>query len=317
MLKFKRICIICIILANSVNAFAEKQLIRIGAGSLLGSDYTAGLELCKFIKLSNKNVKCKVVSIKSSIKNLSLLQDGKIDLALVHANIATQAFEGRGYYAHSKPMSNISQILKLHDKTFTIIVRDNEKIKVLADIDGKKISKGSKYSDGNIVYSEFGKLYDFKEEPMNILLNYDNYAKEFCTSKVDAMILMAGHPNSLIHHIAHHCEINFVHIEDNKIEQFLQKNPEFHKTTLNKSLYSGITEDQNTFSVPVLLLTTDRMDQELLKRFMRYFIKNLEKFRKSQNILNNINETSFTHEFLPFNKIVKEVISENNGVNNK
>jgi len=310
MLKIKIIFIICIILVNSVNAFAKKQIIRIGAGSLLGSDYTVALELCKFIKLSNTNVKCEAKSIKSSIKNLSYLQNNEIDFALVHANIATQAVEGKGCYANSQPMNNISQVLKLHDKTFTIIVRDNEKIKVLADIDGKKISKGSEYSDGSIVYNELSKLYNFKDEPVNIDINYNNYAKEFCTGTVDAMILMAGHPNSLVSHIAHHCEINFVHIEDNKIEQFLLKNPEFHKTTLNKSVYSGITEDQNTFSVPVLLLTTNKIDQKLLKNFMRYFIKNLEQFKKSKKILNDINETSFTQEFIPFNKIVQEVIDE-------
>ena len=77
MLKIKTIFIICIILANSVNAFAKKQIIRIGAGSLLGSDYTVALELCKFIKLSNTNIKCEVKSIKSSIKNLSYLQNNK------------------------------------------------------------------------------------------------------------------------------------------------------------------------------------------------------------------------------------------------
>jgi TRAP transporter TAXI family solute receptor len=317
MLKFKIIIIIYITLISSINVFAQKHLIKIGAGSLLGSDYTVATELCKFIKSSNKNVRCEVVPAKSSVNNLTLLQQGAIDLSLVHANIAMQAFNGTGYYANSKPMNNISQVLKLHDKTFTVIVRDNEKIKVLADIDGKKISKGSDTSDGYIVYDELSKLYGFQEKPIDISLHHDNYAKEFCTGKVDAMILMAGHPNALVRHIAHHCEINFVHIEDNKIQQFLQQNPEFHKTTLNKGLYSGITENQNTFSVPVLLLTTDKIDPELLTKFTQYFIKNFLKFKKSQNILNNLNNTTITDEFVPFNKIAKKVIDQNNAILSK
>jgi len=312
MSKFKVVFLICVVLANSSFALAKKQIIKIGAGSLLGSDYSVALELCKFIQLSDPdhNTKCRIVPVESSIKNLSLLQEGKIDLGLVHANIAIQAFEGKGYYANSKPMTNISQVLKLHDKTFTVIVRDNEKIKVLADINNKKISIGSNSSDGRIVYNDLSKLYNFEKEPIDIILNHENCAQEFCAGKVDSMVLMTGHPNALIRHIAHHCEINFLHIEDNKIEQFIKTNPEFHKTILNKSLYAGITEDQSSFSVPVLLVTTDKINPIFLKNFMHYFVKHLERFRTSHIILNKLNDSNYIDNLIPINETVKEIVTK-------
>jgi TRAP transporter TAXI family solute receptor len=316
MLKFKIIIIVFIIITNFINVFAQKQSIKIGAGSLLGSDYNTALELCKFIEYANKNVKCEVIPAKSSVQNLALLQEGAIDLSLVHANIAIQAFNATGYYKSSEPMRNISQVLRLHDKTFTVIVKDDDKIKVLADINGKKISKGSDISDGYLVYEALSRLYAFEEQPININLHHENYAQEFCNGNAEAMILMAGHPNALVNHIAHHCEIDFVSIEDDKIKHFLKQYPEFHKTVLKKGLYPGITENQNSFSVPVLLLTTDKIDPELLTRFMRYFIKNFVKFKNSQPLLHNLDYNNIQNEFIPLNNITRKIIG-NNAINNK
>ena len=56
----------------------------------------------------------------------------------MQANIAVEAYEGIGYYHDQEKMQNLRQVLNLHDEFFTVIVKDEDKIKVFADIDGKK-----------------------------------------------------------------------------------------------------------------------------------------------------------------------------------
>lgn len=293
--NFKLATIISIFLICG-NIYAVPKIVKIGTGSILKGYYSIGLDLCKTITNDDKNneyIKCEVVATNGSIENLKLLQQGKIDLALVQANIAVEAYEGIGYYHDQEKMQNLRQVLNLHDEFFTVIVKDEDKIKVFADIDGKKITNGPAFSSSNITYDEGRSLYKFSKEPEDVDINYEDSVSKFCNKEIDAIIMMVGHPNPLVNLIANKCEIDFVSIENDKIAELIKQNRAFHKTVLHKGLYPGITDDQNTVKVAAILVTKDDTDRGILDKFIGAFHRNVANFKLSNYLLNNLDINYF------------------------
>ena len=140
--KFKILFLVCSVFLISNSSFAEKRTIKIGSGSILKGYYSIGLDICRTFTLADENVNCEVVPTNGGIDNLTLLKEGKIDLALVQSDLALEAYEGTGYYSNLGRMSDMRQVRNLYDEFFTVIIKAKDKINSFADIGGKKISNG-------------------------------------------------------------------------------------------------------------------------------------------------------------------------------
>ena len=296
MRNLSKLFIICGFIFN-LPALADNKVIKIGSGSIMEGYYSIGLTVCEYIAKSNKGVSCEVISTNGSRENLQMLKDGRISLALIQSNIAEDAFSGQGSYKDQLPQLDLRQILSLHDEVFTVIAKDDDKIKVFADIAGKKISNGHPDSASTITYDAIRQFYSFAE-PIDIEISTEQYAKELCDGNIDAIILITGHPNALVNHIANSCEIDFVAIEREKLSRVLGSNRAYRKVTLTKNLYPGISADQDTVGVKAILISTDKLDPEILKNFENYLTKNVQNFKQSDALLHNLSDGHFYKDFI-------------------
>lgn len=307
--NFRVLLVVFCLFFTSNCVFASQKTVRIGSGSILKGYYSIGLDLCKTFTLADKSVNCEVVPTSGGVENLALLKEGKIDLALVQSNVALEAFEGTGYYSNTEKMQEMRQVLNLYDEFFTVVVKNRDEIKTFADIEGKRISNGLPFSSNTITYNAIRKLYNFTKEPIDVdEINYEKSIKEFCSGKIDVIMMTVGHPNALVGFIANSCKVDFVPIEDNKIAQLIATNKAFHKALLDKTLYPGITLDQNTVAVTAILVTNSNMDAKLLDKFIGMFHKNVKHFKHSNYMLYNIDIKHFadTNNFvLPKHSVVR------------
>lgn len=299
--NFLKLCsfLICVVFINCNLAIAAKKVIKIGSGAILKGYYPIGLKICNFITASNSNTECYVVPTKGSVENLRLLREGKIDLALIQSNIAIEAFEGIGHFIEEEPMKDLHQVLTLHDEAFTVIARDDNKIKVFADINGKKISNGAHYSSASeITYNLLKQFYSFTKEPIDVELKDEDYAAELCNGNIDVVMLMVGHPNALVANVAANYDVDFVHIEHDKLDKFVASNKTFHISHLQKEFYPDIAYDQETLAVSAILVSTNKLDTTVLENFMNYFHHNVSKFKQANPVLHNLNNKHFTSHFV-------------------
>ncbi|WP_341751692.1 TAXI family TRAP transporter solute-binding subunit [Candidatus Tisiphia endosymbiont of Piscicola geometra] len=307
--NFRVILVVFCLFFTSNCVFASQRTVKIGSGSILKGYYSIGLDLCKTFTLADKSVNCEVVPTSGGVENLALLKEGKIDLALVQSNVALEAFEGTGYYSNTEKMQEMRQVLNLYDEFFTVVVKNQDEIKTFSDIEGKRISNGLPFSSNTITYNAIRKLYNFTKEPIDVdEINYKESIKEFCSGKIDVIMMTVGHPNALMGFTANSCKVDFVPIEDNKTAQLIATNKAFHKALLDKRLYPGITLDQNTVAVTAILVTNSNMDSKLLDKFIGMFHKNVKHFKHSNYMLYNIDIEHFadTNNFvLPKHSVVR------------
>ncbi|RYE06475.1 MAG: TAXI family TRAP transporter solute-binding subunit [Rickettsiaceae bacterium] len=282
------------LLIISANATEPTKVIKIGTGSILEGYYNIGLTICEYIAQSS-NCKCEVVPTNGSIENLSLLQNDKVDFAIIQSNIALSTFDGSEQY--TKVNRSLRQVLNLYDEIFTIVAKDDDKIKVFADIAGKRISNGNPSSASTLTFDELKKYYSFAK-PIDIELSQEDYAKQLCEGNIDAIILVTGHPNALVSLIANHCNVDFVAIEQKKMQSILAGNKAYGKAKLLKNLYPGISIDQDTISMQAILITTDKIDPKIVENLVIYFAQNKQRFMQSHQILKGIDDDRFFNNFV-------------------
>jgi len=297
-MQMLRIIILAFLLSVQTATAAEEKTIKIAAGSLLDGYYILGLKLCRYISLSNEGVNCEVVPTSGSLENLRLLQSNKVDFAFSLANLALESHQGKKHFAATEPFKDMYQLLRLHDEYFTVIVKDDDNILVFADLEGQKISNGPPNSDSSVAYTALEVYYNFKKPPTDIELEYENYAKAFCKSDIDAVMMMTGHPNELVNMITHKCESDFVTIDSNKIDLLVKNNPGFHRVTLKAGGYPGITESQETVAVPAIFVSSKKTDKAIVKNFLNYFNSKVSRFKSSSPMLTDLNNSHFTNGFI-------------------
>lgn len=292
------------------HSFAEdKRNIKIASGDLLEGYYYLGLELCDYISSSNNNITCEVVPTTGAIENLKLLQEGKVDFAFSLSNIAQDAYYGKGSF-DGNPFDGMYQLIKLYDKYFTVIVKDDDKILLFSDLDGKKLSNGPSNSDSSVIYQKIRSGFNFKNNPTDIEILYEDYAKEFCNSDVDAIILMTEHPNPLVNMITHSCESDFLSINSNKIDLILNNNYGFEKGVIKAEHYPGITREEKTIKVSSIFLASKLVEKELIDNFMNHFTKKIDKFISVSPALKGFSKDNF------FDKLILPDSKNSNVLNN-
>jgi uncharacterized protein len=296
------VCSVFTIVFSINSTFAEgienEKTVKIAAGSVLEGYYFIGLRLCRYITESNNGIRCEVVPTTGSLENIDLLRKGEVDFAFTQAELAVDAYEGKGYFNNVAPFPDMIQLLRLHDEAFTIIAKDKDKIFVFGDLDGKKISNGPKNSDSTIAYNILASHYKFKKQPEDIEIPHEEYANQFCSGKVDAIILMTGHPNSLVNHITHSCESDFVSIEKDKIDMLVEQNQAFKKYIIDEKGYPGINKSENTFAVSAIFITTNSVPKKLISNLTQYLKKRMDQFKLSYPLLYDLENDHFTSGFV-------------------
>ncbi len=302
MLNFKRFFVFVLIMVfatNYVIAETEKRNnIRIAAGSILEGYYFIGLKFCKYISEANNGIHCEVVPTTGTLENITLLRKGEVDFALALSNIAIDAYKGVGYFAESGPFTDIAQLITLHDEALTVIVKDKDKILLLSDIDGRKMSNSPRNSDSTIVYEALSAYYKFKKKPEDIEMAHEDYAKNLCNGKIDAIITMSGHPSALVNFITHTCDCEFAGIESEKINKLLEKNKAFKKYVIDKNTYPKIAREEQTIAAPAIFVTTQSVPKEIVINFMAYFKDRIDQFKQSDPLLYDLDNAHFTSGLL-------------------
>lgn len=278
------------------SSLAAGKTIRIGTGSILESYYYIGLKICRYIEQGNPDVKCVLVPTNGSVDSLSMLENGELDFAFVQANFAVDAYKGEGYFAKRK-IDNLVQHIRLHNEVFTVIVKDDDNLLIYEDIQGKKISNGPPFSDSSETYRLLSEIYNFENKPEDIELSHEKYAKYFCNGKIDAILMMTGHPNALVSNIASRCDSEFVKISEDKIDELVRKHPEFTKVVLDAGSYPDISGKTSTIGVSGVFVSKNDVDRNIVSSFNKYLVNDIADFRSSHAVLYELQDDHFLSGF--------------------
>jgi len=283
-------------------AEAAEKFITIGTAGELGVYYPAGGAICRLVKrgIKEHGIRCFVEPTSGSVYNLKALRAGELDLALAQTDWLYHAYKGTDDFAESGPDKKLRAIFSLHTEAFTVLVRADSGIKNIHQLKGRRIGMGDDGSGMRATGEEFLKAEGWNRESFAEMLELKptELGKALCAGKVDAIFFTTGHPNGSTQEITGKCATHLINVEGPEIDKLIKSNPYYLRVSLPGGMYAGSPGVINSFGVKATLVTSARVDDDIIYQVVKAVFDNLDNFKTLHPVFSTLDKTTMVSEGL-------------------
>jgi len=256
-----------------------KVFINIATGGTAGVYYPLGGAMAEIMNKNIPGMNASAQSTGASIANINMIKDGKVELALVQNDTAFYAATGVEMFKDKK-VAVLQGIATLYGEPIQIVAKADKNIKSISDLKGLRVGVGTIGSgtEANVrqILDIYGMTYkDIKPQ----YLSFAEAANGLKDGNVDVAFVTAGAPTAAIQDIAAQHKIILVPIPADKADALIKKHPFFAKVTLKANTYPGLTADVPTVAVKAMLVTSSKVDADLVYKITKTIYSNLDRIK--------------------------------------
>ena len=259
----------------------KKVFVNIATGGTAGVYYPLGGAMAEIFNKNIPGMNASAQSTGASVANINLIKDGKVELALVQNDIAYYAANGTEMFKDKK-VEAIQGIASLYNETIQIVTIEGKGIKTVADLKGKRVAVGALGSgteaNARQIMEIFGITYaDIKPQ----YLSFGEAANGLKDGNIDVAFVTAGAPTAAIQDIAAQHKVALVSVPADKAEALIKKYPFYAKQTVKAKTYPTVTADVQTVAVKAMLVTSSKVDADLVYKMTKAMYTNLDRIKSA------------------------------------
>lgn len=246
---------------------------------LLGTDavgtfsHFAGRAISRVLSQQAEDLECQVLPAPDRIHNLTNLQGGSLDIALVDASRLYNAVNKKGDFEFLDiRYDNLTILARVYEQAILLVARRDADIGSLDQLAGKRINAGVARSPTHrtlelIMAAKGWTLRDFKKvEALPSSLSQDSMA--FCHGSVQAMLHIGVHPDSTLQKLIDLCNAVLVDMDDADIVKMMLGHPGYSLVRIPAAAYPTVGRDVSTLGTPVALVASGSLDDETVRSIM-------------------------------------------------
>jgi hypothetical protein len=248
---------------GSVSLVRADEFIGILTGGTSGVYYPMGVALSKIYSEKIPGSRPSVQATKASVENLTLLQQGRGEIAFTLGDSLAFAWEGNEEAGFKAKLDKLRGIAAIYPNYVQVIASKDSGVKTLADLKGKRLSVGAPKSGtelnarailqaAGITYKDLGKVeYLPFAESVELMKN----------RQLDATLQSAGLGVASIRDLAASMDIVTVEIPVSVVEKI---GPPYVKATIPANTYTGQAADVPTAAVVNYLVSRSNLSDDLV-----------------------------------------------------
>lgn len=263
----------------------ESKIVTIATGGASGPYNIIGTTLAD-IYTNTYDVNSRTQVTGSSVENLNLIDQGKVEIAFVMSDALSQAVNGE--VSFKKKIESVSTIATLYPNVVQIITKADSGIKKIEDLKGKRVAVGDQNSgvevNARTLLDGHGITYD------DIKVDYLGYAEAaagLSAGTIDAAFLTSGLPNASVMELSETLDITLVSIDPKKVEAIAKENPYFISYEIKPGVYSN-KESIFTAAVPNALVVRKDLSEDDVYKLTKTFYESLDKLVNSHQAAGDI-----------------------------
>ena len=262
-----------------------QQFITIGTGGQSGVYYPVGGALSSVWE-NNMDVTTSVESTGASAENINLLDQGRLEVALIQADAASQAYEGTG--AFEEQIQSFEAISALYPQYVQIITVGGAGIETVEDLRGKNVAVGAPNSgvelNARSILDAYGITYDDLSQQN---LGYSEAIDGMRNGTTDAGFFTSGLPNPAVTDLATSADVQVVPVDGEGASNLLNNFDYFNEATIPADTY-GNPEDVPTLSFNNLLVVRKDLSEDTVFELTRTMWENIEQVQDAHNAAREI-----------------------------
>lgn len=269
---------------STEQAAAKKEFVNIATGGTAGTYYPLGGAIAEVLNKNVPNVNASAQSTGASVANINLLQDGKVEMALVQNDIAYYAVKGTEMFK-DKQVPSLKAIATLYPETVQIVTVEKTGIKSIADLKGKRVAVGAAGSGTEANARQILEAYGITYNDIKVqYLSFGEAASGLKDGNVDVAFVTAGFPTAAIQDIAAQHKVVLIPVEADKADALIKKYPFYAKVTIPVNAYPNQAADIPAVAVKAMLVVTDKMNADLTFNITKAIYDNLDRLKAAHSV---------------------------------
>jgi uncharacterized protein len=252
--------------AQRLQAGGEDRL-SIATGPTTGVYFHVGKFLCDLMTAA---AGCSARVTTGSLANAELLRRGEVPFALVQSDVE------RASRAGDKADAALRVVAALHAELFTIVARADDPAVDIGDFRTRRLGAGPVGSGERASAERVLAALDWTAEERGRMPSIARplAARALCEGRVDALLLMLGHPNNFSIDLGRGCAVRFVPLTIATIETLVARLPDFSWRTIPGGTYPALREDVATVGLAALVVTMAGQPDALVERLATRLVEN-------------------------------------------
>jgi uncharacterized protein len=247
-------------------ADAANRRISIGTADTGGVYYIYGGGISKAISANIPNVQATAEVTPGAVDNVKMLQNESLDFAFTKSDVAAEGIRGVGPFAGTGKVPVRAIAVLYPDIAHVVVVSSG--ISKLEDMKGKRISTSAPGSGHEMVANKLleaagvDPLKDFKRDRISL----SESANAFKDRKIDGFFFATGLPAASMLDLGATPGLSFKILDvQSYLPAIIKKHGKiYYNETIPKGTYARQEVDIKTIGVPVILVTTEKMDEKLV-----------------------------------------------------
>ena len=300
----KKLLLLGTVLLMLTGCSAKNDKIKIGAAGL-GGTYRVFCDT--FADIASEGEDNPVLEVKTtagSAANLRLLSEDYIQLAVVQNDMANNAYYGVENFKGRNEYQGYGAVAGLYTEACQIVVRADSEIKSIDDLQGKTNSIGEEDSGTELNATQILDTYGLSDKLIKkVNLNYADAARELENGKIDAFFCTAGIQTTVIEELAKKCGIRLLSIDDSGRQKLLNSYDSYSECVIPAGTYQGQEEDIKTVGVKAVLLASNKLSEDSVKKLTQMLFENEEKLQYTLPVDISLDEKHAIEDItIPFHK---------------
>ncbi|MHA3979816.1 TAXI family TRAP transporter solute-binding subunit [Halovulum sp. GXIMD14794] len=272
--------------ASSVMA-ADLRLVTFGGATLTGNYYAIATAICARVNdLGREDLRCSPEATPGSLYNLQAMKRGELDFALVQSDWQRAAVYGIRGFEDDGPMTELRSVMSLYQEALTLIARRDADIASVNDLRGKVLDIGHPSTGRRATVQALVDALGLDDGSVELReLMGPAVADGLCGGRIDATMVVFGHPNPTVARFLEECDLVLVPVAGRRVDVFLNENDDYDGFAIPGGTYSGFPDPVETFSVGATLVVRDDIPDEIVSIFTSTLLENYEALSEELPVL--------------------------------
>jgi len=263
----------------------KARFISIGTAGVTGVYYPTGVAISRMINKKYDEYKLKVTieSTSGSVFNVNAVLNGDLVFGIVQSDRQYQAYNGLAEWSKLGKQSDLRSVFSIHPESITLIASEKSGVREIRDLEGKRVNLGNPGS---------GHLQNSKDVLKAIGLAEEDLSAEYVKSveapgllqdeRIDAFFYTVGHPSSNIKEATSgRIKVFIVPIRGPLVDKMIDKYSYYAESIIPCSSYRYAlnTKDIETIGVKATLVTSKKVDEDIVYAITKEVFENFEDFK--------------------------------------
>ena len=281
-------------------AFAEPAFVSMGTGPVSGLYYPTGRAICEAVNAAvGKSVlRCSVEATPGSVYNVEALASGEVEFALVQSDVQFFAVNGEIRW-QGRPVDKLRSVMSLYPELLTIVARPDAGISGIEGLKGKRVNIGAPGSGTRATWDQLEVSLGMTRKDLAEAteLKPEAAAERLCANKLDASLLIVGHPSKMVESELAACGLTLVAVSGPKIDKLVATRPYYVGASIPAAMY-GLPGDISTFGGKTTLLTSADVPDDIVYELTKSVMDSLEKLKIQQPSLAGLKPSDMVQQSL-------------------